>query len=98
MTNINGFIPSQIKKNGELYVSRPLDREVVSSYRLEVSLTDGVFVSSCRVSIEILDDNDSPPVCQRSVIVRSKLIYLSINQVTGIIIFMNILLHFDFFL
>ena len=55
----------QVKKNGEVYVSRPLDRELVSSYRLEVSVTDGVFVSNCKVTIEILDDNDSPPVCER---------------------------------
>ena len=59
-----------MKKNGELYVSRPLDRELVSSYRLEVSVTDGVFVSRCRVTIEILDDNDSPPVCERCVMSR----------------------------
>ena len=50
-----------------MYVSRPLDRELVSSYRLEVAVTDGVFVSRCRVTIEILDDNDSPPVCERCV-------------------------------
>ncbi len=53
----------QVKKNGEVYVSRRLDREEKSSYRLEVAATDGVFVSRCRVGIEILDDNDSPPVC-----------------------------------
>ena len=62
---INIYIFLQVKKNGELYVSRPLDRELVSSYRLEVAVTDGVFVSRCKVTIEILDDNDSPPVCQR---------------------------------
>ena len=42
-----------------------MDRETKSSYRLEISATDGFFVASCRVSIEILDDNDSPPVCAR---------------------------------
>ena len=60
-----------MKKNGEVYVSRPLDRELVSSYRLEVVVTDGVFVSRCRVTIEILDDNDSPPVCDRCVLIMS---------------------------
>jgi protocadherin Fat 1/2/3 len=53
----------QIKQNGEVYVARSLDREVRSQYRMEVSATDGVFVNTCRVTIEILDDNDSPPVC-----------------------------------
>lgn len=55
----------QIKKNGEMFVSRRLDRETISSYRLEVAVTDGTFVSTCRVTIEILDDNDSPPVCSK---------------------------------
>ncbi|TRY62766.1 hypothetical protein TCAL_04907 [Tigriopus californicus] len=55
----------QIKRNGEMYVSRRLDRETISSYRLEVAITDGTFVSTCRVSIEILDDNDSPPICSK---------------------------------
>ena len=55
----------QIKQNGEVYVARSLDREARAQYRMEVSATDGVFVSMCRVTIEILDDNDSPPVCSR---------------------------------
>ncbi len=56
----------QVKRNGELYVSRRLDRESTSSYTLTVSATDGVFVSSCRVGVEILDDNDSKPRCLKS--------------------------------
>ena len=53
----------QIKQNGELYVARTLDREATAHYRLDVTASDGLFVTKCRVSIEILDDNDSPPVC-----------------------------------
>ena len=71
-TDIEYFIVSgddlgrfQIKKNGELYVARKLDRESVASYQLNVMATDGTFVTSCRVTIEILDDNDSPPVCSK---------------------------------
>ena len=59
------FTP-QVKKNGEMYVSRKLDREALSSYRLEVAATDGTFVETCKVSIEILDDNDSPPICVKT--------------------------------
>ena len=55
----------QIKENGEMYVARSLDREAISQYRMEVTATDGVFVSTCRVTIEILDDNDSPPYCNK---------------------------------
>jgi len=71
-TDIEYFIVSgddhgrfQIKKNGELYVARKLDRESVASYQLNVAATDGTFIASCRVTIEILDDNDSPPVCSK---------------------------------
>ena len=53
----------QIKENGEVYVARGLDRETTAQYRLEVAATDGKFVTQCRVNIEILDDNDSPPYC-----------------------------------
>ena len=53
----------QIKENGEMYVARALDREASSQYRMEVMATDGVFMAKCRVTIEILDDNDSPPHC-----------------------------------
>ena len=55
----------QIKKNGEVYVARQLDREQVSSYKLVVKATDGTFITYCKISIEILDDNDSPPVCDK---------------------------------
>ena len=55
----------QIKRNGEVYVARSLDREETAAYRLDVSATDGLFVTHCRVHIEILDDNDSPPLCTK---------------------------------
>ena len=71
-TEIEYFIVSgdengrfQIKKNGELYVARKLDRESVAAYHLNIAATDGTFMASCRVTIEILDDNDSPPVCSK---------------------------------
>ena len=43
-----------------------MDRETVSSYRLKVAATDGKFVTEARVTIEILDDNDNPPICAHS--------------------------------
>ena len=55
----------QIKENGEMYVARGLDREEREQYRMEITATDGVFISRCRVTIEILDDNDSPPYCTK---------------------------------
>ena len=55
----------QVKKNGEVYVARQLDRETVSSYKLVVKASDGTFITYCKISIEILDDNDSPPQCDK---------------------------------
>ena len=52
-----------IKSNGEVYVSRPLDRELKSIYKLKVVASDGAFVNEAKVIIEILDDNDNAPVC-----------------------------------
>jgi hypothetical protein len=52
-----------IKSNGEVYVSRPLDRELKSIYKLKVVASDGAFVNEAKVTIEILDDNDNAPVC-----------------------------------
>ena len=48
-----------------MYVARELDRETVSSYKLVVKVTDGTFIAYCKISIEILDDNDSPPICEQ---------------------------------
>ena len=52
-----------IKSNGEVYVSRPLDRELESIYKLKVVASDGKFVTEAKVTIEILDDNDNAPKC-----------------------------------
>ena len=62
---MNIFSFKQVKKNGEVYVAKQLDREKVSSYKLIVTATDGTFVTYCKISIEILDDNDSPPQCNQ---------------------------------
>ena len=55
-----------IKSNGEVYVSKPLDREVQSMYKFKVVASDGTFVNEAKVTIEILDDNDNPPECKKS--------------------------------
>ncbi|XP_052121154.1 fat-like cadherin-related tumor suppressor homolog isoform X3 [Frankliniella occidentalis] len=54
-----------VRSTGEVYVVRPLDRETVPHYNLQIIATDGKFVASSNVSIEILDANDNPPYCLR---------------------------------
>ena len=48
---------------GEVFVERPLDREEIGSYNIEVLTTDGFFTATTHVTIDILDDNDNPPYC-----------------------------------
>ena len=54
-----------IKSTGEIYVNKALDREVIPTYDLIVSATDGAFVSTATVSVAILDANDNPPICEQ---------------------------------
>lgn len=53
----------KVRGNGDIYVNRPLDRERIPRYKLTVAATDGTFVSTATVAIDILDANDNSPVC-----------------------------------
>ncbi|XP_056644010.1 fat-like cadherin-related tumor suppressor homolog isoform X1 [Diorhabda sublineata] len=53
----------EIKQSGELYVAKALDREKVSSYNLEVMVTDGLFTDKTKIKVIIGDVNDNPPYC-----------------------------------
>ncbi|KAK6637236.1 hypothetical protein RUM44_007650 [Polyplax serrata] len=55
----------QIRQTGEIYVAKSLDREFLSHYDLHVTATDGKFVTSTSVSIDVIDANDNPPYCLR---------------------------------
>lgn len=53
----------QIGKTGELFVAKPLDREAIPIYDLNVLVTDGKFVASTKVTIIVQDVNDNVPIC-----------------------------------
>ncbi|XP_032591457.1 fat-like cadherin-related tumor suppressor homolog isoform X2 [Drosophila grimshawi] len=53
----------QIGKTGELFISRPLDREEVSFYNLSILATDGKFTTESNVHVHIKDVNDNMPYC-----------------------------------
>lgn len=55
----------KVRDNGDIYVNRHLDRERIPRYTLVVAATDGVFVSTATVTIDILDANDNSPVCKK---------------------------------
>ncbi|XP_075164704.1 FAT atypical cadherin kugelei [Haematobia irritans] len=68
--NLNFFIVSgdnksqfQIGNSGQLFVSRGLDRETVSSYNVTIAVTDGKFVSYVSAFIHVKDINDNYPIC-----------------------------------
>jgi Cadherin domain. len=46
-----------IRSTGEVYVTRALDREAQDSYSLTVLVTDGKFVSTAQLDVDILDAN-----------------------------------------
>ncbi|XP_041359153.1 protocadherin Fat 1-like isoform X2 [Gigantopelta aegis] len=52
-----------VHSNGEVFVNKALDRETTNHYRLTIAATDGGFVSTAIISIDILDDNDHSPKC-----------------------------------
>jgi protocadherin Fat 1/2/3 len=47
----------QIRQTGEVYVAKPLDRESLGSYILDITATDGKFIAATKVTIDILDAN-----------------------------------------
>lgn len=51
------LVQYQVRQTGEIYVSKPLDRETISVYELEVLVTDGLFTDVTKVKIDILDAN-----------------------------------------
>lgn len=53
----------QIGKTGELFISRPLDREQISFYNLSILATDGKFTAKSNVQVHIKDVNDNMPYC-----------------------------------
>nr|CAD7397014.1 unnamed protein product [Timema cristinae] len=53
----------KIGHDSKVYVAKPLDREKESIYVLDVTATDGKFITTTAVTIEILDVNDNPPLC-----------------------------------
>lgn len=57
ITGGDPLVQFQIRQTGEIYVNKPLDRETISNYELEVLVTDGFFTDTTSVKIDILDAN-----------------------------------------
>ena len=46
-----------VRNTGEVYVTKPVDRELTDIYHLNVTATDGKYVTSTTLTINILDVN-----------------------------------------
>lgn len=53
----------QIRQSGELYVAKQLDRESIDRYQLTILVTDGKFIDTANVTINVQDSNDNPQIC-----------------------------------
>lgn len=49
----------------KMYVKGPLDREKRSFYLINITATDGLFVSQAKVEVTVMDANDNSPVCDQ---------------------------------
>lgn len=52
-----------------MYVKWPLDREEHNLYLINVTASDGLFVSQAMVEVTVIDTNDNSPICDQ---VRNK--------------------------
>ncbi|CAL4064237.1 unnamed protein product, partial [Meganyctiphanes norvegica] len=63
LTQGNEMQHFHVRSGGQIYVAKPLNRENTEQYNLEVTATDGVFMATAQVLIEIKDVNDNAPEC-----------------------------------
>jgi len=54
------------EKTGQICTKIPLDREQKESYEFLIAADDGKFKSVVPLTVQILDENDSPPVFEKS--------------------------------
>uniref|UniRef100_A0A8C5QK66 Protocadherin Fat 3 n=1 Tax=Leptobrachium leishanense TaxID=445787 RepID=A0A8C5QK66_9ANUR len=59
------FALGLIQNEWKVYVKRPLDREEQDLYLLNITATDGLFVSHTVIEVSVVDVNDNSPVCDK---------------------------------
>lgn len=59
------FALGLVQSEWKVYVKRPLDREEQDIYFLNVTATDGLFVTQAMVEVTVSDVNDNSPVCDQ---------------------------------
>ncbi|XP_074840113.1 protocadherin Fat 3 isoform X2 [Carettochelys insculpta] len=61
------FALGLVQNEWKVYVKRPLDREEQDIYFLNITATDGLFVTQAAVEVTVTDVNDNSPVCDKFV-------------------------------
>ncbi|XP_039181788.1 protocadherin Fat 3 isoform X9 [Crotalus tigris] len=59
------FALGLVQNEWKVYVKRPLDREEQDVYLLNITATDGLFVTQSAVEVIVTDVNDNSPVCDQ---------------------------------
>ncbi|XP_065207257.1 fat-like cadherin-related tumor suppressor homolog isoform X3 [Planococcus citri] len=63
ITSGNPLAQFGVRNTGEIFVLKSLDRETIDFYELNMVATDGKFVTSSKLVINIVDVNDEHPYC-----------------------------------
>ncbi|XP_058884470.1 protocadherin Fat 3-like isoform X3 [Acipenser ruthenus] len=75
------FALGLVQNEWKVYVKRPLDREEQDMYFLNITATDGLFVTRAVVEVTVIDTNDNSPVCDQVSYSASFLEDISPNKV-----------------
>ncbi|KAJ8410896.1 hypothetical protein AAFF_G00188530 [Aldrovandia affinis] len=65
------FALGLVQGEWKMYVKRPLDREEQDLYLLNITASDGLFVTRAVVEVTVRDTNDNSPVCDQALYTAS---------------------------
>ncbi|XP_028838817.1 protocadherin Fat 3 isoform X3 [Denticeps clupeoides] len=74
------FALAPVQGEWKIFVKRPLDREEQDQYILNITASDGLFMTQVRVEVTVMDANDNSPVCDQALYEVSILEDVPINK------------------
>uniref|UniRef100_A0AAV2J7I2 Uncharacterized protein n=1 Tax=Knipowitschia caucasica TaxID=637954 RepID=A0AAV2J7I2_KNICA len=77
------FALGLVQGEWKMYVKGPLDREDRNLYVINVTASDGFFVSQATVEVSVTDTNDNIPICDQSVYTVSVSEDVPVNSVVA---------------
>uniref|UniRef100_A0A8C1I971 FAT atypical cadherin 3b n=1 Tax=Cyprinus carpio TaxID=7962 RepID=A0A8C1I971_CYPCA len=60
------FALAPVQGEWKVFVKRPLDREEQDRYLLNITASDGLFVTRIGVEVTVMDANDNSPICNQA--------------------------------